>query len=148
MKTPKEIDYHGYNLMMDRFKIMTDAKKSASQLLIHWLITREQHDKIVNEATDRYNEAMRFHHALVAKYKLNAKEKGTPMRVNPYVSDLFFNHDVTEARIYDDGMFDGYDHDKMLELAQNVIDCLYGLGLSDYYVPEAEELVADFYERC
>lgn len=67
------------------------------------------------------------------------------MRVDPNVSDLFFNHDVSACANHDAlGDFTGYDDAKMLYEAQSVIDCLDRLNVS---VPSARELVDDFYAR-
>jgi hypothetical protein len=70
-----------------------------------------------------------------------------PVRVDAHVSDLFFNHDLSGAHRTPDGSgdFDGFDDAKLHEEAAFVLRCLDKLGVSD--LPNAEQLVADFYSR-
>jgi len=71
----------------------------------------------------------------------------TPTRraVNVFVSDLFFNRDVSEAKEHDGGQFTGYNDELMLEEARSVLFCLERLGVDP--LPSARELVDDFYNR-
>lgn len=67
------------------------------------------------------------------------------MKVNPWISDLFFNHDLSEAHVHDGaGKFAGYDDVKLREEAALFLNCLYQLGVA---VPTIDELIADYYNR-
>lgn len=68
-------------------------------------------------------------------------------RVNAYLSDLFFNYDLTTARMTSGGgEFAGYDNLALLKLAEDVIDGVQGAtGVTLDSTPE--DLVADFYRR-
>lgn len=68
------------------------------------------------------------------------------MRVDPNISDLFFNTDVDAARRYDKkGHFDCFDHGTMMIEAGHVLGCLERLGVPN--LPTADDLVADFLAR-
>jgi hypothetical protein len=67
------------------------------------------------------------------------------VRVNPWISDLFFNHDLSGVSKRDSkGMFDGYDEAKLNEEADFVLLALDNLGVA---TPTRDELIADFYDR-
>jgi hypothetical protein len=75
------------------------------------------------------------------------------MAVATAISDLFFNHDLSEAKIPDSGKLNeiafaddrmGYRVSVLTGIAQGMLDLLDSLGVA---VPTAEELVADFYAR-
>jgi len=65
-------------------------------------------------------------------------------RVNPFVSDLFFNHDLTHAANTPD--VGGYDDDRLKTVAGEFLNMLRGVGPSAE-VPTVSELIADFYNR-
>ena len=64
-------------------------------------------------------------------------------RINIYISDLFFNTDISSAVNHDE---DGaaYDAAALLSEAESFLACLEGLGV---HAPTADELVADFQRR-
>ena len=67
-------------------------------------------------------------------------------KVDGNISDLFFNHDVADARVMGKtGRFVAWNRQKLLVEAESVIACLRGLGLSDLPTPAA--LVDDFLGR-
>ncbi len=67
------------------------------------------------------------------------------MSINTHLSDLFFNHDISECKEFVNGQFSHFNHDKMLEQASSVIGSLKGMGVVVEH--SAEELVQDFYKR-
>lgn len=65
--------------------------------------------------------------------------------VNPWISDLFFNHDLDQCKRYDSKhMFDGFDEKALNEEADNFLHCLDQLGVA---TPTRDELLADFHDR-
>jgi hypothetical protein len=67
-------------------------------------------------------------------------------RVGMHLSDLFFNHDLSNAYVEgakDDG--GDYDDEKLKEEAETFLGFLRGMGVTD--LPSAEELVEDFRAR-
>ncbi len=69
----------------------------------------------------------------------------TMTQVNGDISDLFFNHDVSDAVTTDaTGAFDGYDVEKLREIASNFIGYLERLGVDS---PTPDALVQNFINR-
>ena len=67
------------------------------------------------------------------------------MAVDPSISDLFFNTDLSNANLTDkDGQFIGFDLPQLRAEAYHFLACLSRLGVA---VPTVEELVSDFLER-
>lgn len=67
------------------------------------------------------------------------------MRVDANISDLFFNTDISDARLLDaKGNFVGFNEEAMLGVAEDTLGCLSRLGVA---VPSPRELVDDFYKR-
>lgn len=74
--------------------------------------------------------------------ELEAMERVLKMRVNMFVSDLFFNLDLADH--YNEES--GYDRDGLREEAQWLLECLVALGCT-VPLPTAEALVDDYMER-
>lgn len=66
--------------------------------------------------------------------------------VDPNISDLFFNTDLSEASQYDGKhQFTGYNEVRLSEAAGLLLDSLQHLGVHD--LPSIEDLIKDFYGR-
>lgn len=70
---------------------------------------------------------------------------GTMERVNPDVSDLFFNLCHDNAQVMVDGKFDRYDGEKMREQAEWFIGCIERLAFP--HAPSVDQLLMDFFGR-
>ena len=67
------------------------------------------------------------------------------MIVNTDISDLFFNYDLTEAKVYhQNGVFSHFNEDKLFEIAKEFLNSLRRLGIE---CPTARQLIDDFFER-
>lgn len=67
------------------------------------------------------------------------------MHIDTNISDLFFNTDISRAKIYDHkGHFMGYKEDVLKEEATDFLNTLDRLGVN---VPTPDQLVQDFYNR-
>ena len=67
-----------------------------------------------------------------------------PQSVNGHVSDLFFNHDISDARVMENGSFKHFDIGKMQDEAKSFADNLSGCGGPTV---DPRDLVADFLRR-
>lgn len=66
-------------------------------------------------------------------------------RVDPNISDLFFNTDLSSTTLKDGrGHFAGYDEEKLKTEAQLFLSALDRLGVA---TPSVEDLIADYYGR-
>lgn len=67
--------------------------------------------------------------------------------MNVFLSDLFFNHDVSQAKLFDPakGVFTGYDQDKLRVIAEDFLGTLGELGVKN--LPKPDELAQDFLGR-
>lgn len=66
-------------------------------------------------------------------------------KINPYISDLFFNLDLKDTKTYDfKGNFKGFNHEDLDKEADWFLDALSRLGVD---VPTKEELIEDFFDR-
>lgn len=66
------------------------------------------------------------------------------IRIDTNISDLFFNTDLSDTRVMENGQFARYDEGKMRTEAELFLGCLERLGVP---VPSPEDLVADYYAR-
>jgi hypothetical protein len=68
------------------------------------------------------------------------------MSIDQNISDLFFNTDLRGAELTrdSDGVFQGYDDDKLRDDAQMFLNCLEWLGVA---IPSVDDLIADFETR-
>jgi hypothetical protein len=66
---------------------------------------------------------------------------GKEPHMNVYISDLFFNMDVSEC--WDDEK--GYDREMLETVAKSMLAMLHGLGVQN--LPTANEVVDNFMER-
>ena len=65
--------------------------------------------------------------------------------INPAISDLFFNHDLSRCILRDaQGHFEGYDDEGLAKEAGWFLDALKSLGVT---VPSIDALVSDFHRR-
>lgn len=76
----------------------------------------------------------------------DAANSNRMMTVPTALSDLFFNHDNSNAVVTEQGAFVRHDEDVLAENAADVLAWLETLGLSR--LPEPSALVADFLARC
>lgn len=65
-------------------------------------------------------------------------------RVDTDISDLFFNHDLSECKLFNKGVFEGYDEDKLRQEAELFLASLSRLGV---HTPSSDALIRDFYDR-
>lgn len=67
-------------------------------------------------------------------------------RINTDLSDLFFNHDISSAKIYQDGKYVEIDRDRLKVLAGEFLDMMTRLtGFED--LPTEAALADDFLAR-
>lgn len=68
------------------------------------------------------------------------------MKIDPNISDLFFNTDTSRAVMLDKkGRFEDFDNRVLSEEADMLLQCLDRLGVTN--LPTREELVGDFLAR-
>lgn len=68
-----------------------------------------------------------------------------PDSVNENISDLFFSHDLEHCRVLEQGVFVGWNDEKLRDEAALTLGCLERLGVP---TPTVDALVADFLSRC
>jgi len=64
--------------------------------------------------------------------------------IDTNISDLFFNTDVSDAAMHENGEFVGYDERKLEDEAKMFLASLARLNVA---VPSAEDLILDYYAR-
>jgi hypothetical protein len=71
--------------------------------------------------------------------------------INNGLSDLFFNHDKDDAKMYENSktgvVFAGYDETLLQQNADNFIAMLATAGLSTASIPTSDQLIEDFNSR-
>lgn len=65
--------------------------------------------------------------------------------MNAVISDLFFNYNVGDAEIWENGEFRGWDEPKLTTVAEEFIENLYCLGVTN--LPTPHQLARDFLNR-
>jgi hypothetical protein len=73
--------------------------------------------------------------------------KANMKTVNIYISDLFFNHDVSECRVLEDGEFVEFDRKKLVEEAKTFLNCIDNIAHDGVDIPTPNQLVDDFLKR-
>lgn len=76
---------------------------------------------------------------------MGSAAEGSTMAINPHISDLFFNSDVSETKMADiNGQFMGYNEDELARVATDFLTSLSALGVN---APTLDELLEDFHSR-